>query len=229
MRTALITTAAASAIAIASVAVADTSFGTIVAIEPGDDAVTLMDGSSFIVPDASTTNDVSLLNGFVVGDMVSIDWMREGDDRVATYIASPGVEVVQGRIAEVDLTSNTVTLANGAALSFMATAQDQSPLIGFRPGDIVDISYVQSVTPDLGVSEPLGITIEAASAPAAVGTITEIDTVSNSVTLDDGLEYMVAAREDGQSSLAGLRVGDDVRLNLMELDGGTVATSVTPL
>ena len=202
MRTAFITAAALATLV--SAASADTTTGTIADFGLRDSSVTLTDGTTYQVPGRTNPGDAQVLTGFVRGDQISIDWIANGNARTATRISAvKGTQFHQGEVASVNATRGQLTLTDGSRYSFDADEINENPLTGFRAGDVVRVAYT---------ANNAGISVSSAVPNTQTGTVTNIDPLSHSVTLNNGMTYKVAPREDGQSKLVGFRVGDDVRL-----------------
>ncbi len=109
------------------------------------------------------------------------------------------------KVKSIDEIAETVTLENGIVYSFDGDSDRHHMLGGYLPGDSVTIVWnmlgdkheVRALSPDFS--------------GAVIGKITSIDTVKETVTLDDGTVYAFV-KSDEKVDVGGFKLGDEVRI-----------------
>lgn len=115
------------------------TIGTIAAIDPAQQRVTLRDGRSFVFYDTAETRD--LLQGFSAGDTVRIGF-DPGSGKLRG-LSMGGTEMSQttGIIAALDPASGLLTLADGRSFRVLTSSGEPgASLSGFRVGDAVRLT-----------------------------------------------------------------------------------------
>lgn len=114
-------------------------------------------------------------------------------------------ETSVGRVKTINMASSSVTLNDGSSYSFSGEAAKK--LSGYRPGDSVQIQWVQRGKGHMGES------IATTSVFHDVGTIASIDHNARVVTLADGKSYQFGRDEHSGKMLSGYNTGDKVRIS----------------
>ncbi|ARE38621.1 hypothetical protein RGUI_0480 [Rhodovulum sp. P5] len=117
-----------------------------------------------------------------------------------------------GQIQSIDHTANAVTLMDGTTYSFVRSDND-NPLNGLRPGNTVDILWLQNGNARVGKS------LSPMSGDYATGTIQSLDPVAATVTLNDGRIFHFAQSSETNATLGAVRPGDVVSVAYHEASG----------
>lgn len=218
MRTLISPLALIAALGAGSVALADSTTGTIAEISPVTGDVTLQNGMAFDFTEA----DADMLDTFKTGDRVSIVWSTVGDSMQGRQIspASGGANELTGIVAEISDATGMVTLANGMMVDF--TDSESGDLDNFAPGDTVSIHYATVGDERQGLNiKPAGT-----SARVATGTIQDLNETSGDLRLANGSEFDFNGMDD--RLLANFSEGDRVAIHYLTEGDAMVALSISP-
>lgn len=215
MNTKLVAITLAALIA-ATASQAETALGRIVKIDRATSEVTLSNGAIYRFGD-----DVAMkaLYGFRVGDSVAISY-ADGSNGMFDGRAMMSTDVNQatGKIAAIDLTARTVSLEGGKTFTF----DEGTPLDGFRPGDMVRISFHRLPT---GLA---GDAIGVANAAGVTGTIEAIDIGAGTITVGGQMLKVDPALKAGDV-LGGFLKGDQVHVITQPSSAGMVVEQVSAM